>query len=83
MAPTTQRLLQADLDRIVGSSDPSTWTYRDTLGKLYNSLVGAVMLEELRLIPPVIDVPKVPTGEKSAEGKGEGIHRVMISEGGE
>ncbi|KAF4618135.1 hypothetical protein G7Y89_g14973 [Cudoniella acicularis] len=56
---STQAKLQADLDSIVGSRPVETWTYDTDLGLLYQSMVGAVINETLRLLPPIIDIPKI------------------------
>jgi cytochrome P450 len=54
-----QAELQSDIDAIVGSRPWSTWTYESDLGYLSQSLVGAVINETLRLLPPIIDIPKI------------------------
>ncbi|KAH8657208.1 cytochrome P450 monooxygenase-like protein [Tricladium varicosporioides] len=59
-----QAKVQTDIDSIVGSRLPETWTYDTDLGNLYQSMVGAVINETLRLLPPIIDIPKI-TREKS------------------
>lgn len=56
--PDAQRKLQADIDRILGKSDPSTWEFEEHVGPLAASMVAAVVNETLRLIPPVVVVPK-------------------------
>lgn len=35
------------------------WTYETDMGRLYRSMVGATMNETLRLMPPIIDIPKI------------------------
>lgn len=57
--PATQRRLQRDLDDLVGKTDPATWDYEAMVGPLMGSMAGAAMNETLRLIPPVVEVPKV------------------------
>lgn len=47
-----------ELDEIFGNRKPSEWSYDEDLPKLFGGLVGAVMNEELRLIPPVVSIPK-------------------------
>ena len=51
-------ILAAELDSIFGDRDPSEWTYDQDLPRLFSGLVGAVMNEQLRLIPPVTMIPK-------------------------
>jgi cytochrome P450 len=58
MRPDAQRRLQADLDDIFGDRDPSKWDYDTDLPKLFAGWAGAVMNEQLRLIPPVNSIPK-------------------------
>ena len=53
-----QRHLQSDLDGISQGRPPSQWDYDQDVPKLFGSMAGAVMNEELRLIPPVVGIPK-------------------------
>jgi cytochrome P450 len=54
-----QARLQADIDAIVGSRPCQDWTYETDMAALYRSMVGATMNETLRLMPPIIDIPKI------------------------
>ncbi|KAL8828128.1 MAG: hypothetical protein Q9170_006731, partial [Blastenia crenularia] len=56
--PTSQRRLQASLDRIFGSRPISEWDYDRDFNPLFGTMAGAVLAEELRLIPPVSAIPK-------------------------
>lgn len=57
--PAAQCALQADIDRILGrDSDPLTWNYDQEINALLASNVAACMNETLRMMPPVVDVPK-------------------------
>jgi cytochrome P450 len=56
--PAAQRLVQRDLDNIFGKAEPSTWDYESSVNPLLASYVGAAMNETLRMIPPVVDIPK-------------------------
>lgn len=58
MPRDAQRKLQADLDRIFQMRPVSEWDYERDLPKLFNSRANAVLSEELRLIPPVVSIPK-------------------------
>ena len=58
----TQIQMHAELDSILGSRPPEEWTYEKDMGRLYNSLVGASMSEALRVVPPVLELPKVVRG---------------------
>lgn len=53
-----QERLQADVDKIFGEKPISEWDYEKDLPKLFGGMAGAVMNEELRLLPPVINIPK-------------------------
>ena len=74
---SSQRRLQEDLDSIFGSRPISEWDYDRDFNQLFSGMSGAVLAEELRLIPPVINVPK-HTGEKSPQEpliiNGKGYH---------
>ena len=58
----TQRRLQKDLDTIFQGRPPSEWDYDRDLPALFGGMAGAILAEELRLIPPVIGIPKSTTG---------------------
>ena len=55
---SAQRALQADLDRIFAKRSPSQWDYEIDLPALINSMANAVLSEQLRLISPVVAIPK-------------------------
>ncbi|KAI1402559.1 cytochrome P450 [Hypoxylon fuscum] len=59
--PASQRRLHQDLDDIVGDADPTTWDYDSKMNRLLGSMVGASINETLRLVPPVVDIPKMVT----------------------
>jgi cytochrome P450 len=48
----------AELDQIFKARDSSEWDYDNDLPKLFGGLVGAVMNEELRLVPPIVTIFK-------------------------
>jgi cytochrome P450 len=62
MHPTIQAHLQSDIDNIVGSRPSSEWSYTVDLRNLYNSMVGAVLNETLRVTPVVVRSPKINRG---------------------
>lgn len=68
---SSQRLMQSDIDAIVGSRPPSTWSYLTDMSRLYNSMVGAVINEQLRLIPIAETIPKLTAGDQyvTVDGK--------------
>ena len=53
-----QRHLQADLDEIFQGQPISEADYDKIIPKLFGSMAGAVLNEELRLLAPVVGVPK-------------------------
>lgn len=53
-----QRHLQADLDEIFQGHPVSEAEYEKIIPKLFASMAGAVLNEELRLIAPVVGIPK-------------------------
>lgn len=56
--PASQRRLQTSLDHIFGSRAIPDWDYDRDFNTLFGSMAGAVLSEELRLIPPVAAIPK-------------------------
>jgi len=68
---SSQRAMQADIDRIVGSKPISQITYHEDMPRLYNSMIGAVLNEEIRLMPGILNVPKEASGDQrvTVDGK--------------
>ncbi|KAH7360992.1 cytochrome P450 monooxygenase-like protein [Rhexocercosporidium sp. MPI-PUGE-AT-0058] len=62
---STQHRMQADIDCILGSKSTSEFSYMNDMPRLWNSMVGAVILEELRLIPAILNIPKQASGEQT------------------
>ncbi|TVY55447.1 Cytochrome P450 3A13, partial [Lachnellula suecica] len=60
-----QRRMQADIDQIVGKKPSTEWSYQGDMPRLYNSMVGAVLNEQLRLIPAISNVPKWVSGDQA------------------
>jgi cytochrome P450 len=56
--PTAQRQLQAEVQKIFGETDPETWDYEANINTLLGGFVGATLNEQLRLMPPVVNIPK-------------------------
>ncbi|KAK6501865.1 hypothetical protein TWF481_009684 [Arthrobotrys musiformis] len=54
----SQRRMQQDIDRIFGDRPVEEWDYSKDITAMQTSMLGAVMQEELRLVPPVINIPK-------------------------
>ncbi|KAL2073765.1 hypothetical protein VTL71DRAFT_11091 [Oculimacula yallundae] len=56
--PRAQRLLQKEVQSIFGDTPPETWDYDSNISTLLNGIVGAVLQEQLRIMPPVVAIPK-------------------------
>jgi cytochrome P450 len=56
--PNPQRLAQKEVQSIFGNAEPETWDYDSTINTLLGGILGAILNEELRLMPPVIAIPK-------------------------
>ena len=54
----SQRRLQRDLDDTFKGRPVSEWDYDRDVPKLFGNMAGAVLNEELRLLPPVTGIPK-------------------------
>ena len=55
---SSQRHLQRDLDSIFRGRPTSEWDYERDIPKLFGGMTGAVLNEELRLVPAVVNIPK-------------------------
>jgi cytochrome P450 len=66
MHPSSQLRLQQDLDALLGDRPSSEWSYDEDVPKLFGNMAGAVMNEELRVLPPVVGIPKT-TARGSAQ----------------
>jgi cytochrome P450 len=62
--PFTQRALQSSISIIVSDKPTSQWSYDTDMPSLFNSMVGAVLHETLRLIPAVSNIPKFAAGDQ-------------------
>ncbi|KAI4256410.1 MAG: hypothetical protein LQ352_002086, partial [Teloschistes flavicans] len=65
--PASQRRLQMSLDRAFGSRPVSEWDYDRDFNSLFSGMAGAVLAEELRLIPPVPAIPKCVPSNSSPQ----------------
>ena len=61
---SSQRLLQKDLKDIFQGKPRSEWDYERDLPKLFGGMAGAVMNEVLRVVPPVVAIPKSVTVDR-------------------
>lgn len=74
----SQRRLQQDLDRIFQGRPPAEWDYERDLPALFGGMAGAVLAEELRLVPPVATIPKSTTGVPDQTLVVEGGKKVTV-----
>ncbi|KAI8955094.1 cytochrome P450 [Xylaria longipes] len=76
--PAAQRRLQQDIDTILGrDTDPATWNYEEKVGAMQASMLGAVMNETLRVLPPVMEVPKKTTPTKAQTITVDGVKHTL------
>lgn len=54
----SQRRLQQDLDQILEGKPMSEWNYEEHFPKLFGGMAAAVMNEVLRILNPIINIPK-------------------------
>ncbi|KAF2730086.1 cytochrome P450, partial [Polyplosphaeria fusca] len=57
----SQKRLQEDIDNCLGSRSVNSWTYEEDFPRLFNGMAAAVMNETLRLLQPIINIPKSVT----------------------
>lgn len=61
--PYAQRMVQKEVQSIFGHTPPEEWDYDSSINALLGGFVGAVLNEQLRLMPPVVAIPKhIPKG---------------------
>lgn len=85
--PDAQRKIQKDIDDILQGQDPKDWDYDSLVNPMTASMIGAVMHETMRLMSPVVVIPKVTysdqplamDGNKYVIPKDTGISLVTIS----
>ncbi|KAI0199810.1 cytochrome P450 [Astrocystis sublimbata] len=76
--PPAQRRLQQDIDTILGrDTDPATWDYEEKVNAMAGSMLGAVMNETLRVLPPVLEIPKKTTPTKPQTLTIDGVKRTL------
>src|ERR1700712_202482 len=56
--PKAQKEVQKEVQSIYGSTPPETWDYESSINKLLGGFVGAALNEQLRLMPPIVAIPK-------------------------
>ncbi|KAH7081844.1 cytochrome P450 monooxygenase-like protein [Paraphoma chrysanthemicola] len=58
MNPDSQKRLQEDVEKIAQGKAPQDWTYEEHFPKLFAGMAAAVMNETLRLLQPIVNIPK-------------------------
>ncbi|KAI9744004.1 MAG: hypothetical protein M1818_002738 [Claussenomyces sp. TS43310] len=87
--PDAQRKLQSEINSIFQHTSPDEWDYESSITTLLGGMAGAVLNEELRLMPPVTNIPKSVrkdqdqtvnhAGRKVKLPRGAQIHLVAIA----
>jgi cytochrome P450 len=54
----SQKRLQADVDKVFDKKPIADWNYETDFPKLFSGMTAAVMNETLRLLQPIINIPK-------------------------
>jgi cytochrome P450 len=54
----SQKSLQEDLDKILHGKPIADWKYEEDFPKLFGGMAAAVMNETLRLLQPIVNIPK-------------------------
>ncbi|KAF2625144.1 cytochrome P450 monooxygenase-like protein [Macroventuria anomochaeta] len=54
----SQKRLQQDIDRVFQGKPIEQWTYEEYFPKLFGGMAAAVMNETLRLLQPIVNIPK-------------------------
>ncbi|KAF1848269.1 cytochrome P450 monooxygenase-like protein [Cucurbitaria berberidis CBS 394.84] len=55
---SSQKRLQDDVDKILEDKPISEWKYEEHFPKLFGGMAAAVMNETLRLLQPIVNIPK-------------------------
>jgi cytochrome P450 len=58
MAGGSQKRLQEDIESIAQGKSAQEWTYEEHFPKLFGGIAAAVMNETLRLLQPIVNIPK-------------------------
>ncbi|KAA8569168.1 hypothetical protein EYC84_000837 [Monilinia fructicola] len=58
ISPRSQRQVQAEVQKIFADESPETWDYDTNINNLLGGMLGATLNEQLRLMPPVVNIPK-------------------------
>jgi len=64
ISPRSQRLVQKEVQTILGGKSPEEWDYDSCINSLLGGILGAALFEQLRLMPPIIAIPKCVTKEQ-------------------
>jgi len=72
----SQRRLQEDIDRTLQGKPVEKWTYEEEIPRLWNGMAAAVMNETLRVIPPIITIPKSTAARPQTVTIGDNQHTI-------
>ncbi|EHA56986.1 hypothetical protein MGG_06872 [Pyricularia oryzae 70-15] len=79
--PSSQRAMQADLDRLFpdGDEEATGWRFENCINDLLTSMPGAVLNETLRFLPPVVVIPKQvsPSRDQVLRVDGDSVEHVL------
>ncbi|KAF2711569.1 cytochrome P450 monooxygenase-like protein [Pleomassaria siparia CBS 279.74] len=67
MNTQSQKRMHEDIEKTLGTKNPSDWSYDDDFPRLFNGMPAAVMNETLRLLQPVINILKSTTAGRPQE----------------
>lgn len=56
--PGPQRQAQDEIQAVFGDDPPEKWNYDSSIDKLLGGMLGAILSEQLRLMPPSVTIPK-------------------------
>ena len=70
MNVSSQRNLQADIDKILQGKKPEDWSYEEDFSRLFKGMPGAAMAEVLRWVPPIPGLPKLATEDQELTVEG-------------
>jgi cytochrome P450 len=78
--PSSQRRVQGDIDNIFGVSAPEDWHYDALINPCLGGILGAVVNEVLRLLPPVVTIFKSVKADRDQHIVVDG-KEVLLSKG--
>lgn len=74
---SSQKRLQEDIDEIINGRPIKDWRYEEDFPKLFNSMPAAVMNEVLRVMSPIVNIPKSTAPERPQQFSMDGQQYTM------